>query len=575
MPVAIYCRVSTEAQETEGTSLKTQLEACLAYCKTKGYRVHSQFVETFSGLTLDRPQLTELRRLVRNGEVSNVVVYCIDRISRDPTQGVILFEELEKAGVVLEAVTETVETSDLGKLNSYIRGFAAKLEAAKIKERCQRGKADMLARGVHPTSQGKLYGYRWDKPTKKRLVVEYEAEVVKKVYAAAAAGQAINAITRDLDAHQVPPPGGKTWWQSCIRRMLANPAYMGITRYKDTELPGVTPAIISREIWDTVQAQLQTHQPCARAQYDYWLRGFVYCPCGHRMCGTSIRGGYRYYMCNSTRKAIPGRPGCKPVRFNANKLETLVWSKVSEVLAHPEDLIKEIRKQAKELREGGPDAGAAGRELTRLNNQVKGLHNHRENLLSLLKHERARTVLEADDVNTVLDNMERIKKEIEEAEARVRELQEMAAKASQYAAAAAGIKEFCKKVRPPDLANCTSEQKRQAMAALSVSVVVTKEQVKIHGVLIDEGLTISEEAQPSSGQLVPGSRSLAGWERPVPNCGLPTARARAPPGPRYPADPRYSSREGRWLHPLQPLPVGPRYPLPPRSVSVRSPPSSA
>ena len=43
---AIYCRVSTDDQEKEGTSLTTQLEACLKYCQDKGYTVIKQFSET-------------------------------------------------------------------------------------------------------------------------------------------------------------------------------------------------------------------------------------------------------------------------------------------------------------------------------------------------------------------------------------------------------------------------------------------------------------------------------------------------------------------------------------------------
>ena len=36
---AIYCRVSTEDQEREGTSLQMQLEHCLNHCQGKGYDV--------------------------------------------------------------------------------------------------------------------------------------------------------------------------------------------------------------------------------------------------------------------------------------------------------------------------------------------------------------------------------------------------------------------------------------------------------------------------------------------------------------------------------------------------------
>ena len=140
MKAGIYCRVSTDNQEAEGTSLQTQLEACLIYCQDKGYDVSYHFNEAYSGLTLERPKLNELRELARAGDIDIVVVYCLDRLSRDPTHGVILTQELEKHHVPLEAVTETVDSSELGKLISYIRGFASKLEAEKIRERTMRGR---------------------------------------------------------------------------------------------------------------------------------------------------------------------------------------------------------------------------------------------------------------------------------------------------------------------------------------------------------------------------------------------------------------------------------------------------
>ena len=84
----IYCRVSTEDQEKEGTSLHTQLEACLKYCHEKGYQVARKFTETYSGLTLERPELAKLRDAIRGNEVDVIVVYCLDRLSRNATHGV-------------------------------------------------------------------------------------------------------------------------------------------------------------------------------------------------------------------------------------------------------------------------------------------------------------------------------------------------------------------------------------------------------------------------------------------------------------------------------------------------------
>ena len=75
MKAAIYCRVSTEGQEQDGTSLQTQLEACQDYCKLKGYEVAYEFGEAWSGLSLERLKLTELREVVRSESIDAVVVY--------------------------------------------------------------------------------------------------------------------------------------------------------------------------------------------------------------------------------------------------------------------------------------------------------------------------------------------------------------------------------------------------------------------------------------------------------------------------------------------------------------------
>ena len=78
------------------------------------------FNETYSGLSLERPELDKIRELVRTEEIDSIVCYSLDRLSRDPGHGVIITQELEKHGVKLETVTEDVDNSELGKLISYI-----------------------------------------------------------------------------------------------------------------------------------------------------------------------------------------------------------------------------------------------------------------------------------------------------------------------------------------------------------------------------------------------------------------------------------------------------------------------
>ena len=58
---AVYCRVSTDNQEREGMSLQTQLENCLTYCQGKGYDVSYRFSEAYSGLSLEWPELEQVK----------------------------------------------------------------------------------------------------------------------------------------------------------------------------------------------------------------------------------------------------------------------------------------------------------------------------------------------------------------------------------------------------------------------------------------------------------------------------------------------------------------------------------
>ena len=216
---AIYCRVSTDNQETEGTSLQSQLQGCLDYCTGKGYTVVERYSESYSGLSLERPKLDALREMVRNSELDYLVIHCLDRLSRDPVHGVIIIEELEKYHVTLEAVTETMDNSEVGRLISYIRGFASKLEAQKIKERTIRGKKTLALQGVLSFGGRGLFGYDYSPRVKrtqdnpgspaKRTINEAQAAVVKRIFTLVAEhGYGLYKVVKELNDELVPAPAG-------------------------------------------------------------------------------------------------------------------------------------------------------------------------------------------------------------------------------------------------------------------------------------------------------------------------------------------------------------------------------
>ena len=409
MKAAIYCRVSTDNQEREGTSLKTQLENCLTYCQSKVYNVSYRFSEAYSGLSLERPELDRLRELVRNEEIDVIVCYSLDRLSRDPGHGVIITQELEKHGVKLETVTEDVDNSELGKLISYIRGYASKVEAEKIRERTMRGKRARAREGRIPGGGGvNIYGYDYIKVSQenggRRVINETGAKWVRDMYSwLVNEGLSTTAITYRLRALDAPTKSGKMWNRTTVRSILKNPAYVGKTYVFTTikgrkqfsrpqsewiTIEGVTPAIISQELFDAAQKQLRVNRTktMPKTKHEYLLRGHLRC----RQCGrayvsgldcASLRNGKRYihrnYRCMGKIRLVAPIERCHNKGWSANKLEGMVWGKLMEYLSDRELIISKLEKQ----RHDAGQLGVFDAELDRVERQIKATDREQHQLL--------------------------------------------------------------------------------------------------------------------------------------------------------------------------------------------------
>ena len=170
----------------------------------------------------------------------------------------------------LEAVTETVDSSELGKLISYIRGFASKLEAEKIRERTMRSKRARAKEGRIPNGGfARLYGYDYIKVAYenggRRVINENEAKWVCQMYEwLVKDGLSTTAITHRLRALNVATGNSAPWARQTVLGILKNLGYTGRTyafttlngkrfrKQKDewVEIPDVTPAIISQEMFE-------------------------------------------------------------------------------------------------------------------------------------------------------------------------------------------------------------------------------------------------------------------------------------------------------------------------------------
>src|SRR4051794_25948414 len=110
MKAAIYARVSTEDQK-KNFSLPSQIKECRAYAEEHGFTVEDAhvFTESYTGNSLERPELDNLRTLASTRVLSTVVVLDLDRLSRNVAYQMLIEEEFVRYGAPVQYVNDHFE----------------------------------------------------------------------------------------------------------------------------------------------------------------------------------------------------------------------------------------------------------------------------------------------------------------------------------------------------------------------------------------------------------------------------------------------------------------------------------
>ena len=254
MKAVIYARVSTDEQ-TNGYSLKTQIDAMHGYCREHGYAVVGEYRDDYTGTKLDRPGLDALRAHLKREKIDAVIVYDIDRLARKSVYQMLIEEEFERAGARVIYVNGQYEDTDEGRLQKQIRASIAEYERAKILERSKRGKRGKAQSGFVLVGARSPYGYAVkSEPHKAWLeVCEEEAQIVRLVFSWYLIGDGKNApmtlrgIGARLRDMQIPTRGDKQkhvfkkrefayWTDAMIRHILMNHAYTGTWYFGKTQM---------------------------------------------------------------------------------------------------------------------------------------------------------------------------------------------------------------------------------------------------------------------------------------------------------------------------------------------------
>jgi len=254
---AIYARVSSEDQ-VSGTSLDDQVDKCLKQAAVYGWEIPQERIfidDGYSGSNLERPQISRLRQAIAAGEVDCVMVFKLDRLSRNirDTVNLVLEEWSKTHKVVFRSVTEDFNTnSPLGTLIFSILASFAHFERDVIRDRTENGRRRRFGQGRRAVA-APPFGYTYGEVAGTMVIVPAQAEVVKRIYHLYLKGLGFHKIAMQLNAAGYRTTGGALWTDHSIRYVATNEVYTGKVKYSGEYGAGHHDAIIDQETFDAVQ----------------------------------------------------------------------------------------------------------------------------------------------------------------------------------------------------------------------------------------------------------------------------------------------------------------------------------
>lgn len=440
--VAIYIRWSTDDQ-SDGTTLAVQSEACKHYVQSQGWEVRDDLIfidDGYSGGSLERPALTKLRRLVKEGLIDCVVVFKLDRLSRSVIDTVTLvLQEWEDLTHVKSAREPVDTTTAMGKQFFYMLVSYAEWERNVIRERMFGGKLRRAKEGRSPGMPA-AYGYQKGPKAGSLEIVESEARVVKMVYDMAERGIPVRQITIHLNKLGLPSRRGAPWGTSMVSKMLHNPIYTGTLvwgrrrvnprygkhpgerRLKQSEPHVVVedssiPGIISEKQFEAVQAVMSGNKKIARAAVgsEHLLTGLLKCArCGRAMQYNSS-AQWSYYRCGArTGQKLCDAPSIPSRVLEAKVLEELKRRYLDQTLSLAE--AKNASFQSAKAQELLSALDAVKATLAKLEAQEKRVNQDylqerinaqdRRELLAHIQTERAACARAKKDVESQVRHVE-------------------------------------------------------------------------------------------------------------------------------------------------------------------------
>lgn len=343
--IAVYSRKSKFTGK--GESIGNQIELCRVYIREHYGETAAENIivyedEGFSGGNLNRPGFRKMMNAAGKHKFRAIIVYRLDRISRNISDFAGLIEELSRLDIAFVSIKEQFDTgTPMGRAMMYIASVFSQLERETIAERIrdnmhELAKTGRWLGGTTPTGYASesVRNVTVDGKSRKacrlKLIPE-EADIVKAVYALYIETDSLTAAEAELMKRGIKTKKNNCFSRFAIKGILQNPVYAvadqdiydyfikkdaelfsgreafdgvhGILAYNRTDQEkgraaicrpvcewiisvGQHPGIIPGRVWVSVQESLERnkskayHKPRSN---EALLTGLLYCSCGSPM----------------------------------------------------------------------------------------------------------------------------------------------------------------------------------------------------------------------------------------------------------------------------------------------------
>ena len=404
MKAVIYARYSSDNQREE--SIEGQLRECSEFAERKGYTVVKTYADrAISGKKADnRPQFMQMIADSKQKLFDTVIVWKIDRFSRDKYDSVFYKNALKKNGVSVISAKEPIDDTPEGQLmESIFEGFSV-YYIKDLSVKVSRGMTENVLKGKF-NGGAMTFGYQVDE-NKHFQPNPDTAPIVQDIFVRYAQGETIKNIINFLIESGVKNRQGKSPTANFVANILKNRRYLGEYRFKDTVVENAFTPLITQDIFDRCQKRLAANKRKPAhfkdVQDTYILTGKIFCGlCGSTMSGvsgTSKTGTkHRYYHCNRAKK----KKLCDKKRIRKDLIEDFVVDYTANML-NDDSIVKHIVDSCYNFQMNKNTA------LPAMNNRLKEIEKELDNVMTVIKQG-----IFSPTIKTTLDSLEEEKANLE------------------------------------------------------------------------------------------------------------------------------------------------------------------